>query len=80
MILVATIRPCAISRLPIDALKIDMAFVHAMNKSADDMAIVSSVISLAQEMRLKTCVGHARLLDLVEQPLTRLWAPDAYAP
>jgi diguanylate cyclase (GGDEF)-like protein len=43
-----------IARLPIDALKIDMAFVHAMTKEADNMAIVSTVISLAHGLRLKT--------------------------
>ncbi len=43
-----------IARLPIDVLKIDMAFIHAMPKSPDNMAIVSSVISLAHGLRLKT--------------------------
>jgi diguanylate cyclase (GGDEF)-like protein len=43
-----------IARLPIDTLKIDMAFVHAMTKSPDNMGIVSSVISLAHGLRLKT--------------------------
>jgi diguanylate cyclase len=43
-----------IARLPVDVLKIDMAFIHAMPKSPDNMAIVSSVISLAHGLRLKT--------------------------
>ena len=43
-----------IARLPIDALKIDMAFIHAMPKGPDHMAIVSSIISLAHGLGLKT--------------------------
>jgi len=36
-----------IAHLPIDTLKIDRSFVQAMTQSPDDMAIVSSIISLA---------------------------------
>jgi EAL domain-containing protein (putative c-di-GMP-specific phosphodiesterase class I) len=36
-----------LARLPIDTLKIDRSFVMAMTENADDMAIVSSIISLA---------------------------------
>ena len=43
-----------IARLPIDALKIDMAFIHAMPKGPDHMAIVSSIIALAHGLGLKT--------------------------
>lgn len=43
-----------IAKLPLDILKIDMAFIHDMPKSPDNMAIVSSVISLAHGLRLKT--------------------------
>ena len=43
-----------LTRLPVDSLKIDMAFVHAMTKNADNMSIVSSVISLAHALRFKT--------------------------
>ena len=35
-------------------LKIDMAFTHAMVKSPENMAIVSTIISLAHAMRFKT--------------------------
>ena len=40
--------------MPIDMLKIDMAFIHAMHKSPENMAIVSSVISLAHALRFRT--------------------------
>ena len=43
-----------LARLPVDVLKIDMAFIHAMNKSPDNMAIVSSIISLAHGLRFTT--------------------------
>ncbi len=36
-----------LAHLPIDTLKIDRSFVTAMTNNADDMAIVSSIISLA---------------------------------
>jgi diguanylate cyclase (GGDEF)-like protein len=42
-----------LSRLPIDTVKIDRSFVHAMSDSADATSIVSTIISLAQSLRLK---------------------------
>ena len=42
-----------LAHLPIDALKIDRSFVMAMTENADDMAIVSSIISLAHGFDLK---------------------------
>ena len=42
-----------LSRLPIDTVKIDRSFVHAMSDSADATSIVSTIISLAQALRLK---------------------------
>ncbi|HEY8069087.1 MAG TPA: EAL domain-containing protein [Burkholderiales bacterium] len=42
-----------LSRLPIDTVKIDRSFVHAMTSSADATSIVSTIISLAQALRLK---------------------------
>jgi EAL domain-containing protein (putative c-di-GMP-specific phosphodiesterase class I) len=42
-----------LSRLPIDTVKIDRSFVHAMTQSADATSIVSTIISLAQALRLK---------------------------
>ena len=41
-----------LARLPIDTLKIDRSFVIAMTDNADDMAIVSSIITLAHGLDL----------------------------
>lgn len=41
-----------IARLPIDALKIDRAFVDSMAANPDDMTIVSTIISLAHALKL----------------------------
>jgi diguanylate cyclase (GGDEF)-like protein len=42
-----------LARLPINSLKIDRSFVIQMNKSPEQMAIVSTVISLARALNLK---------------------------
>ena len=42
-----------LSKLPLDALKIDRSFVHGMSEKADDTTIISTIISLAQSLRLK---------------------------
>jgi diguanylate cyclase (GGDEF)-like protein len=42
-----------ISKLPVNALKIDRSFVHTMAHNAEDRSIVSSIISLAHALRLK---------------------------
>ena len=42
-----------IARLPLDSLKIDRSFIAAMNDSAEHMAVVSAVISLARALNLK---------------------------
>ena len=42
-----------LSKLPVDALKIDRGFIHAMTDNVDDTSIISTVISLAQSLRLK---------------------------
>jgi len=42
-----------LSKLPLDTLKIDRGFVHGMTEKADDTSIVSTIISLAQSLRLK---------------------------
>ena len=60
-----------ISRLPVDSLKIDRSFIVNMTKGAEDMAIVSTVISLAHDLRLRAIAegvesqDQARLLRLV---------------
>jgi diguanylate cyclase (GGDEF)-like protein len=42
-----------LSRLPVDTLKIDRAFVHGMTKQDRDRSIVSAILSLARALRLK---------------------------
>ncbi len=42
-----------LSRLPVNALKIDRSFVDGMLKNSENMLIVSSIISLAHAMTLK---------------------------
>ncbi len=60
-----------LSRLPIDTVKIDRAFVHAMTENADATSIVSTIISLAQALRLSVVAEgvqteeQARLLRLL---------------
>jgi diguanylate cyclase (GGDEF)-like protein/PAS domain S-box-containing protein len=60
-----------LSRLPIDTLKIDRSFVVGMTENADDTSIVSSIISLAQTLRLNVVAegveteNQAKLLRLL---------------
>jgi diguanylate cyclase (GGDEF)-like protein/PAS domain S-box-containing protein len=60
-----------LSRLPIDTVKIDRGFVRGMVEKAEDTSIVTSIISLAQALRLKTVAEgveteeQARLLRLL---------------
>jgi EAL domain-containing protein (putative c-di-GMP-specific phosphodiesterase class I) len=42
-----------IAKLPVTTLKIDRSFIAAMSESAEHMAIVSAVISLARALNLK---------------------------
>jgi len=42
-----------LSRLPIDAVKIDRGFVHSMVDKAEDSSIVSAILSLAHALDLK---------------------------
>jgi diguanylate cyclase (GGDEF)-like protein len=42
-----------LSRLPLDALKIDRSFVNGMTEHADGTSIITAIISLAQALRLK---------------------------
>lgn len=53
-----------IARLPIDVLKIDRSFIVDMGTSADHMAIVSTIISLAHSLNLKVV---AEGVETVEQ-------------
>jgi EAL domain-containing protein (putative c-di-GMP-specific phosphodiesterase class I) len=42
-----------LSKLPIDALKIDRSFVSAMTESPDGMTLISTIIHLARSLRLR---------------------------
>ncbi|MBL6752002.1 MAG: EAL domain-containing protein [Nevskia sp.] len=42
-----------LSRLPVDALRIDRSFIRAMTDNATNMGIVSTIISLARSMNLR---------------------------
>ena len=42
-----------LSRLPVNALKIDHSFIHGMLQNSENMSIVSSVISLAHALKIK---------------------------
>jgi len=46
-----------LSRYPVGALKVDRSFVHAMGRSSDDDAIVSSVVGLAHAVGAR-CVAE----------------------
>ena len=60
-----------LSRLPLDTLKIDRSFVHGMTDNAGHTSIVSTIISLAQALRLKVVAegveteAQAQLLRLL---------------
>ena len=41
-----------LSRLPVNALKIDRSFIGGMLGSAENMSIVSSIISLAHALKI----------------------------
>ena len=49
-------------RLPVDALKIDRSFVAVVDAGADETALVRSIVSLAQSLRLET------IAEGIEQP------------
>jgi diguanylate cyclase (GGDEF)-like protein len=42
-----------LSRLPLDSLKIDRAFIHGMAQNPDDTSIVSTIVTLGHTLRLK---------------------------
>lgn len=60
-----------LSKLPIHTVKIDRSFIMAMEQSADDMAIVSSIMSLAHSLNLNVVAegveteAQAKLLRLL---------------
>jgi EAL domain-containing protein (putative c-di-GMP-specific phosphodiesterase class I) len=50
-----------LSRLPVNALKIDRSFIAAMDNSADGLSIVSAIISLAHTLGLKVIAEGVEL-------------------
>ncbi|HEY5581332.1 MAG TPA: EAL domain-containing protein, partial [Rhodoferax sp.] len=61
-----------IAKLPINALKIDRAFIINMTRNADDLSIVSAIISLAHSLNLRVIAEgvetheQAKLLRLLK--------------
>jgi diguanylate cyclase (GGDEF)-like protein len=61
-----------LSKLPVDTLKIDRAFVNDMSAGPDGLALVSTIISLAHSLKLKVVAEgveteeQARLLRLLK--------------
>jgi diguanylate cyclase (GGDEF)-like protein/PAS domain S-box-containing protein len=60
-----------LAKLPVQALKIDRSFIHAMHADPDAMTLVSTMISLAHSLRLKVVAEgveteeQARMLRLL---------------
>jgi len=59
-----------LAKLPVNALKIDRSFIITMDKGPESLAIVSTIISLANSLNLKVVAegvdseGQSRLLNL----------------
>ena len=76
-----------LSKLPVDTLKVDRSFVHGMTTNPDDTSIVSTIISLAQALRLKVVAEgveteqQAQLLRLLrcDQAQGYLFSPPVAA-
>jgi len=76
-----------LSRLPLDTLKIDRAFVRGMTQNSADMSIITSIVSLARALRLglvaegvETEAQAERLLALgCEQAQGYLFSPPVPA-
>jgi diguanylate cyclase (GGDEF)-like protein/PAS domain S-box-containing protein len=56
-----------IARLPIDALKIDRAFIAEMTTSGEHMAIVSTIINLAKALRMFVVAEGVETLEQAER-------------
>jgi EAL domain-containing protein (putative c-di-GMP-specific phosphodiesterase class I) len=76
-----------LSKLPVDSLKIDRGFIRGMTENADDTSIISTIISLAQSLRLKVVAEgvesepQAQLLRLLrcDQAQGYLFSPPVAA-
>ena len=59
-----------LKRLPVDELKIDMAFIRNMDKDPIDAKIVRSIVELAHNLELSVVaegVENARIWDLLHE-------------
>ncbi len=56
-----------LARLPIDTLKIDRSFITGMTSSHENMAIVSTIISLAHALKLQVVAEGVETIDQREQ-------------
>jgi len=63
-----------LARLPIDTLKMDRSFIHAMTENPDDMAIASSLITLGHALNLKVVAEGVETEE--QQKLLRLLLCD----
>jgi EAL domain-containing protein (putative c-di-GMP-specific phosphodiesterase class I) len=63
--------PGMLRRTPDDTLKIDMTFVKDLPNSANDAAIATSIVSLAQDLNLKV-VGERVQTQLQHEYLRHL--------
>ncbi|HWE55541.1 MAG TPA: EAL domain-containing protein [Acidimicrobiales bacterium] len=63
-------------RLPVDELKIDRSFVSGLSRNAEDVAIVQTVINLADALQLQTVAEGVETLDQLEM-LARLGCDHA---
>jgi diguanylate cyclase (GGDEF)-like protein len=52
-----------LSRMPIDALKIDRSFIQSLDNSEDDAEIVSSIIGLAHNLKLSAVAEGVETLE-----------------
>jgi EAL domain-containing protein (putative c-di-GMP-specific phosphodiesterase class I) len=59
-----------LSRLPLDAMKIDKCFVHGIDRSPDMRALCLAVIAMARQLKMRTVaegIEEAGELDVMQQ-------------
>ena len=56
-----------LSRLPIDSLKIDRAFVHRLKRNSDDAAVVAAIVQLGSTLRKAVVAEGIETADQMEQ-------------
>jgi EAL domain-containing protein (putative c-di-GMP-specific phosphodiesterase class I) len=56
-----------LKNLPIDAVKIDQAFVRNLGQDASDVAIVRSIVAMAQQLNLDTIAEGIETAEQAEQ-------------